>query len=183
MGSRDERGNRPARPRLAVHDREAIESRPVREAEKLANYFSANVGLRRSAFERFGMFREDLGVVGDNPISGEDTELFARIAERGGAMGFAPRAIVHHRIPPERMTPAYLRRKSFAFGVGSGIVGGRHHNRLDKLVRHAARMTMAAMRGDRERTIYHELECANFFGYWRGRIAAARGAAPLTSRT
>jgi glycosyltransferase involved in cell wall biosynthesis len=169
--------------RLAVHDREAIESRPVREAEKLANYFSANVGLRRSAFERFGMFREDLGVVGDNPISGEDTELFARIAERGGAMGFAPRAIVHHRIPPERMTPAYLRRKSFAFGVGSGIVGGRHHNRLDKLVRHAARMTMAAMRGDRERTIYHELECANFFGYWRGRIAAARGAAPLTSRT
>jgi glycosyltransferase involved in cell wall biosynthesis len=169
--------------RLAVHDREKIEGQAAREAENLANYFSANVGLRRTTFERFGMFREDLGVVGDNPISGEDTELFARIVERGGAMGFAPRAIVHHRIPAARMTPAYLRRKSFAFGVGSGIVGGRHHNRLDKLVRNAARMTVAAMRGDRERTIYHELECANFFGYWRGRIAAARGAAPLTSRT
>jgi glycosyltransferase involved in cell wall biosynthesis len=170
--------------RLAVHDRDLIENRPAREAETLANYFSANVGFRRATFERFGTFREDLGVVGDNPISGEDTELFARIVERGGAMGFAPRAIVHHRIPPERMTPAYLRRKSFAFGVGSGIVGGRHHNRLDKLMRNAARMAMAAMRGDRERTIYHELECANFFGYWRGRLAAARGAqAALTSRT
>jgi glucosyl-dolichyl phosphate glucuronosyltransferase len=169
--------------RLAVHDREAIVAQPARDAETLANYFSANVGLRRSAFERFGLFREDLGVVGDNPISGEDTELFARIVARGGAMGFAPRAIVHHRIPPERMTPTYLRRKSFAFGVGSGIVGGRHHNRIDKLFRNAVRMTMAAMRGDRERTIYHELECANFFGYWRGRMTAARGGAALTSRS
>jgi hypothetical protein len=31
-------------------------------------------------------------------------------------------------------------------------------------------MTMAAARGDGERTICHELECANFFGYWWGRL-------------
>ncbi|HEY6299814.1 MAG TPA: hypothetical protein VIW95_09240, partial [Candidatus Binatus sp.] len=158
--------------KLAVHDRRAIESAPTTSAERLDNYFSANVGFKRSAFTRFGKFREDLGVVGGNPISGEDTELFARILTRGGAMGFAPRAIVHHLIPPERMTLAYLRRKSFAFGMGTAFARLENHNRLDKLVRNGVRMAAAAMRGDPERAIYHELECANFLGYWRGRLLA-----------
>lgn len=155
--------------KLAVHDQRAIESAVPKSAEKLDNYFSANAGFRRSVFERFGKFREDLGVVGGNPMSGEDTELFARIIAGGGRVGFALRAIVHHLIPRERMTRAYLRRKSFAYGVGSAFAGGRSHNRLDKLLRNAIRMALAAARGDHERAIYHELECANFFGYWRGR--------------
>jgi glycosyltransferase involved in cell wall biosynthesis len=158
--------------KLAVHDQRAIAAAAPGAIEQLVNYFSANVGFKRSAFERYGNFREDLGVVGGNPISGEDTELFARIISKGGAIGFAPRAIVHHLIPPERMTRAYLRRKSFAYGVGSAFAGGRSHNRLDKLFRNAIRMAVATVRGDPERAIYHELECANFFGYWRGRILA-----------
>jgi glycosyltransferase involved in cell wall biosynthesis len=158
--------------KLAVHDSRAIESEPAASAERLDNYFSANVGFKRSAFVRFGRFREDLGVVGGNPISGEDTELFARILARGGAIGFAPRAIVHHLIPPERMTRAYLRRKSFAFGMGTAFARLENHNQLDKLVRNGVRMAAAAMRGDPERAIYHELECANFLGYWRGRLIA-----------
>jgi glycosyltransferase involved in cell wall biosynthesis len=160
--------------KLAVHVREQIESQPLARVEILANYFSANVGFRRSAFERFGKFREDLGVVGGNPISGEDTELFERIIMRGGAMGLAPRAVVNHLIPPERMTRTYLRRKSFAYGFGSAIAGGRSHNRIDKLVKNLSRMMAAALRGDPERTVYHQLECANFFGYWRGRLATRR---------
>ncbi len=158
--------------KLAVHDREKIDSEPLERSETLANYFSANVGFRRHAFDRFGGFREDLGNVGGNPMSGEDTELFARIIARGGSVGFAPRAIVNHLIPPERMTRAYLLRKSFAYGIGSAFAGGTHHNGPAKLIRNAARMAAAAMRGDAEHAIYHELECANFFGYWRGRILA-----------
>jgi glucosyl-dolichyl phosphate glucuronosyltransferase len=156
--------------RLAVHDpaRLAIASRA--ECETIHNYFSANVGFRRRTFELFGNFRQDLGVVGGNPMSGEDTELFARIAARGGALGFAPRARVHHLIPPERMRRLYLWRKSYAFGYGSAVVGGRTHNHLDKLARNVLRMILALARGDRERAVYHELECANFFGYWRGRL-------------
>jgi len=157
--------------KLAVHDRATIESASSEQNETLQNYFSANVGFRRAAFERFGRFREDLGVVGKNPMSGEDTELFARIIAGGGKMGFVRDAIVHHMIGPERMTAEYLRRKSFAFGFGSAIAGGKSHNRLDKLAKNLIRMCGAAMRGDREGVIYHQLECANFFGYWRGRLA------------
>jgi glucosyl-dolichyl phosphate glucuronosyltransferase len=160
--------------RLAVHDEEAIASANPQQQDHIHNYFSANVGFRRETFELFGRFREDLGVVGNNPISGEDTELFTRIALRGGAIGFAPLARVHHIIGRERMTRRYLRRKAYAFGFGSAIAGGPTHNHLDKLARNALRMLTAAALGRPERAVFHELECANFFGYWRGRLALRR---------
>jgi glycosyltransferase involved in cell wall biosynthesis len=160
--------------RLAVHDEAAIAAASPPQRDHIHNYYSANVGFRRETFRLFGNFREDLGVVGDNPISGEDTELFARIATCGGAIGFASRARVHHAIGRERMTRRYLRRKAFAFGFGSAISGGPTHNHLDKLARNGLRMLAAATLGNAERAVYHELECANFFGYWRGRLALRR---------
>ncbi len=165
--------------RFAVHDQHAIAAAPPAAAEVLRNYFSANVGFRRECFTRFGRFREDLGVVGGNPISGEDTELFSRIIARGGAMGFVPEARVFHLVPAARMNRKYLLRKAFAFGVGTALAGGRSHNHLDKLARNAARTAAAAARGDRERALCHELECANFLGYWWGRLS--KGGAPPAS--
>jgi glycosyltransferase involved in cell wall biosynthesis len=156
--------------KLAVHDARAMEQMEPGELDRLDNYFSANVAFRRQTFALFGRFREDLGVVGGNPISGEDTELFARIIARGGSVGFAARARVHHLIGAERLTPGYLRRKSFAFGVGSAFEGGRTHNRVEKLLRNGGRMLWAAARGDREAMIYHQLEMWNYFGYCRGRM-------------
>jgi glycosyltransferase involved in cell wall biosynthesis len=160
--------------RLAVHDEEGLGELPQKALDSVQNYYSANTGFLRETFELFGGFREDLGVVGNNPMSGEDTELYARIIARGGVMGFVPSARVHHMIGPDRMTRRYLRRKSFAFGFGSAIAGGRTHNHLDKLARNALRMLAAAARFDTEQAVYHELECANFFGYWRGRLRTRR---------
>ena len=151
--------------KLAVHRTDGESDR-----EALDQYFSANVGFRRAALDHFGTFREDLGVVGKNPMSGEDTELFARIIDQGGRIGFAERAVVHHRISPDRLTRQYFRRKSFAFGFGTAVKGGRSHNSPEKLIRNAVRMAVAAARGDAAGAFYHELECVNFFGYWRGRL-------------
>ena len=164
--------------KLAVHDEAALKDAPPSVLDTIHNYFSANVAFRRDSFTRFGRFREELGVVGRNPMSGEDTELFERIMRSGGAMGFAPAARVHHLIPRERMTRAYLRRKSYAFGLGSAIAGGRTHNHIDKLARNAFRMGLALALGDRERAFFHELECANFLGYWRGRWGMRRAREP-----
>jgi hypothetical protein len=77
-------------------------------------------------------------------------------------------------VPSARMKRGYLRRKAFAFGVGTAITGGRSHNHLDKLVRNAIRMALAAARNDSAAAVYHELECANFFGYWWGRFSRRR---------
>jgi hypothetical protein len=38
-------------------------------------------------------------------------------------------------------------------------------------------MLAAAVRGDRERAVFHELECANFLGYWRGKLRLRRAGA------
>jgi len=160
--------------RLAVHDEPELARLPRERIETIHNFFSANVGFRRETFNRFGRFREELGVIGANPMSGEDTEMFLRIIRGGGAMGFASAARVRHLIPAERMSRRYLRRKSYAFGVGSAIAGGPTHNSLDKLGRNLIRMTAALMRGDTERAVYHELECANFLGYWHGRLNLMR---------
>jgi glycosyltransferase involved in cell wall biosynthesis len=161
--------------RLAVHDAARLAAASRAECDTVHNYFSANVGFRIRTFAKFGKFRQDLGVVGGNPMSGEDTELFARIMAGGGGVGFVPRARVHHIIPPERMRRSYMRHKSYAFGYGSAVAGGRSHNHLDKLARNVVRMMFALGRGDRERAVYHELECANFFGYWHGRLDLKRG--------
>jgi len=131
--------------RLAVHDEERLASCPREQLETVHNYFSANVAFRRETFESFGRFREDLGVVGGNPMSGEDTELFERILLGGGKIGFVAGARVHHIIGRERMTRAYLRHKSYAFGYGSAIAGGPTHNHLDKLVRNVARMAVCLL--------------------------------------
>ncbi len=154
--------------KLAVHPETRV------PAEALSQYFSANVGFTRRCLDRFGLFREDLGVVAGNPMSGEDTELFARIIGGGGKIALAPRAVVHHLIGPERMTRSYFRHKSFAFGVGSAMSGKRTHNRVDKLVRNLVRMGAAAAQGNPSLAFYHQLECVNFFGYWYGRIALRR---------
>jgi Glycosyl transferase family group 2 len=161
-------------PKLAVHDRAAIEAAGADADESMSNYFGANMGFRRAALERFGRFREDLGVVGASAISGADTDFLERLRQRGGRLGFVPEAVVHHLIAPERMTRSYLRRKSFAYGVGSAIAGRPSHNRPDKLIRNLARMIAAAARGDAEGVVHHQLECANFAGYWYGMIAARR---------
>ncbi len=160
--------------KLAVHDPGALAQDPRGGSlETLSNYFGANMAFRRSTFERFGRFREDLGVIGGNAISGADTDFFARIIARGGRVGFAPGALVHHIVGAERMRRGYLLKKSFAYGVGSAFAGGRSHNRLDKLAKNVARMAGAALRGDAEGAMYHGCECANFFGYWRGRLLLA----------
>ncbi len=163
-------------PKLAVHDREAIGAAPAAAAETVNSYFGANMGFRRAALERFGRFREDLGVTGASAISGADTDFFERARASGAAIGFAPDAVVYHLVGPERMTRSYLRRKSFAYGVGSAVAGRTTHNRLDKLLKNVARMAAAAVRGDQEAVAYHQNECANFLGYWYGRAMLRRGA-------
>lgn len=160
--------------KLAVHDRAAIEASGAEEVERVGNFFGANMALRCAALGKFGRFREDLGVTGTSAISGADTDFFERIRERGGSIGFAPRAIVYHLVEQRRMTRPYLLRKSFEYGVGSALAGRTSHNRPDKLIRNSIRMLGAELRRDPEGAMYHRMECANFFGYWYGRIIAQR---------
>jgi GT2 family glycosyltransferase len=78
--------------------------------------FGANLAVRRDHLERLGGFDERFGRKGSSLLSGEDTDLCERTRAAGGDLVYEPRAIVHHWIPAERVSNAYLRRRALATG-------------------------------------------------------------------
>jgi glycosyltransferase involved in cell wall biosynthesis len=64
---------------------------------------TGNLLVHRSIFDQVGGFDESL------QRGGEDTELFSRLMAANIDAWYAPRAIVHHLVPPYRLTPEYLR--------------------------------------------------------------------------
>lgn len=87
------------------------------------NMIGANMSLRRSAFERAGVFSTEVGRVGKKPVGCEETELCIRaIAATGGRIVYDPRAAVDHKVPAERATWRYFRTRCFMEGVSKAQV-------------------------------------------------------------
>lgn len=72
---------------------------------------TGNVLLARTVFAEVGMFDESLSK------GCEDTDFFRRVKAKGYEMWYAPQAVVHHVIPPYRLTGGYLRWVSLRQGV------------------------------------------------------------------
>ena len=68
----------------------------------------ANSAYRRDTFERFGLFRTDLGHVGRRPLPCEDTEFARRVQRGGGELRYAPGAVVYHDVEPARLDRRYF---------------------------------------------------------------------------
>ncbi len=69
-----------------------------------------NMAMRRTVFERYGMFNPDLGRKGNQMLGGEEKDLFDRLRRGGEEIHYLPEAIVYHIIPESRVTKEYLRR-------------------------------------------------------------------------
>lgn len=80
----------------------------------------ANVGFRRSVFEKVGLFRKELGRKGDRLIGGEDREIFQRLFERGIPIYYEPKALVFHKVEKERVSQGYMRRWFWEVGKTLG---------------------------------------------------------------
>jgi GT2 family glycosyltransferase len=100
---------------------------PTGQAE-VRNLMGCNMSLRREVFTRVGGFAEDIGRIGRNPLGCEETELCIRARQVYGAAGekirivFEPRAVVDHRVSPDRVGWAYLRRRCWAEGLSKAAV-------------------------------------------------------------
>ena len=77
----------------------------------------ANFALRRSALERLGGFRAGLDRVGNELISNGEYELLRRVLADGGEILYWPAAEVIHRVPRERLTKEWFRRRARAQGI------------------------------------------------------------------
>jgi glycosyltransferase involved in cell wall biosynthesis len=78
--------------------------------------YGANLALRKRAFDKYGLFRTDLGPVAGTTFRGEDSEYCRRLMSRGETVIYMPRAVVHHPVPEERTTKRYFESWYFDYG-------------------------------------------------------------------
>src|SRR5258708_35712735 len=88
-----------------------------------ATAIGANMGLRKSIFEKYGPYRTDLNRINDLLV-GEDTEYCRRIMQAGECLMYAPKAVVYHPVEEYRTTRKYLRSLAFHYGRWPILVGG-----------------------------------------------------------
>jgi glucosyl-dolichyl phosphate glucuronosyltransferase len=77
----------------------------------------ANMAVRRSLFDRIGLFNSRLGRCGDQLLGQEVPELLSRSRASGGRGQYVPAMVVDHHVPARRLTKSYFRRWWFGKGV------------------------------------------------------------------
>jgi succinoglycan biosynthesis protein ExoM len=97
-----------------VRDGDFHSTRPVFVRGRIETGYTGNVLINRRAVEG-QRFRTELGRSG-----GEDDDFFSRLREAGGRIGFAPDALAHEAIPPERLNLRWLMKRSFRNGQSYG---------------------------------------------------------------
>ncbi len=75
-----------------------------------------NMAFRRSAFEKYGLFRTDLDVSGSGGLLGGDTEFGKRLLHLGEKIVYSPKAVVFHPVAQERISRSYFLRYHLRLG-------------------------------------------------------------------
>ncbi|ALS20722.1 MULTISPECIES: glycosyltransferase [Paenibacillus] len=82
--------------------------------------FGANVAFRKDVLKKYGCFRTDLGRVGNNLLSGEESELIRKIRKDYIIM-YTPYAFVNHTIASNRINKKWFLRRLYWQGVSDVI--------------------------------------------------------------
>lgn len=90
----------------------------------IRNPIGASMAIRRRVFDEVGGFTSGLGRIGRNPLGCEETELCIRYgtAHPDDRFVLARGAVVHHRVPPSRLTWHYFWTRCWAEGLSKAAV-------------------------------------------------------------
>lgn len=107
-------------PSLSAYD---LGDRPRRIAGEPATLYpyGANISFRRDLALRLGGFSTQMGLAGRVGLQQEETDLCYRVERAGGAIHYAPDAIVDHWIFAERLEPAWFLKRSWLHGRSNAI--------------------------------------------------------------
>ncbi|MBJ6751579.1 glycosyltransferase [Geomonas anaerohicana] len=83
--------------------------------------WGANIAFRRSVFDHVGLFPQNLGRIGKKLLSNEELNICRSIEQAGFTIKFAPAAVIHHKIAPERLTKQWFWHRSYYQGVSDAI--------------------------------------------------------------
>ena len=78
--------------------------------------FGLNLSFRKNVLEKHGGFDANLGRLGSDLISGEETALINAIAQSGGTIVYEPQATVGHLVGPDRLQWKYFKKVNLGDG-------------------------------------------------------------------
>ena len=80
--------------------------------------YGANMAFRKEMFEKYGLFRTDLGPSPNReiPRPNEDTEFGRRLMAAGERLRYEPSAVVYHPVPEDRVQKPYFLARFFDMG-------------------------------------------------------------------
>jgi len=82
-----------------------------------------NAVLKRTVFERVGVYSTELGRTAKGLLSCDDEDMYRRLLAAKTFGLYLPDLIIHHYVPPERLTKSYYRRWCYWNGVSRGWLG------------------------------------------------------------
>lgn len=136
------------------------------------NAISANMFVRRSAFDRAGGFPVEMGRVGQVLASGEDAYLMNAVIQSGFRAWYDGDIAVDHKISSHRMTHAWLAERALHEGGVSYRRLTRASDRISLLAKCIAAYPILALMG---RSYDRTHECLIRFHHNRGLILSAAG--------
>ena len=85
----------------------------------------ANSAFRKEMFQKYGLFRLDLGVRGGkHTITCDDTELGERLIRGGEKIVYCPHAIIYHPVDPKRTTKRFFMSWYYYNGISVTRMAG-----------------------------------------------------------
>lgn len=94
--------------------------------------FGANVSFRKSIFKDIQPFRTDLGRIGNNLLSGEESDLIGRIRAKY-KIYYNPYAAVEHKISKSRLNKRWLLRRVYWQGISDAT---QHQSSSGGILKH-----------------------------------------------
>lgn len=81
--------------------------------------YGTNMAFRREMFDKYGVFRIDLGPRPDSEIRNEDTEFGRRVMAGGERLRYVPSAVVYHEVHESRVRKQFFLDWWFNRGRGA----------------------------------------------------------------
>jgi glycosyltransferase involved in cell wall biosynthesis len=139
----------------------------------------ANLGFKRSAFDKHGLFRSDLDRRKNSLSMGGDVEFVQRVKNGGDLSMYYPGAVVYHCPVATRITKSYLRRWYFRIGEWQALkFPGKTSKPLlpftvprwkyGQMLAQLRQAVASFLTGRRDDGFYHELQCMSVLGYFFG---------------
>jgi glycosyltransferase involved in cell wall biosynthesis len=170
---------------LSVDDPGRIPRAPTRFPDPQIFLRGGNSILRRSVYERVGLYGSNLGRFANGLGSCEDHDIYLRMMSAGMTGYYVPDLIMYHVIPPERVTRSYFRKWAWGQARSLAIMDRRnpqnvaYFGRIPRYMIGTAVKQLPALAGaDNARRFSAELQWWTLSGFaWEAYAGSKRPAA------